>query len=299
MFRNAIAVSRQYTQPVILSRRASSGKCSSSIGSFVVINDEGWIVTAGHIIEQIKKLNDETLEARDREQREAAIRNDSGLDLKERRRQLVKLGRPKDDATDRYSVVWGQYPGAQLVDAAFLQAVDLGIGRLDPFIPGLIKSYPLFKDPSKDFEQGTSLCKLGFPFHYITPSWDDRQGQFTIPPESLNLAMFPMEGIFTRTQILQVPLGSPLPKYPLMRVETSSPGLRGQSGGPIFDTKGTIWAIQCNTQHLPLGFDPPVPGSKRGEKEHQFLNLGLGVHPETIFGLLRERGVNNFQISPY
>jgi hypothetical protein len=74
MFHTALAIAEQYTQPVIISRRAVNGKCSSSIGSYVVINAEGWIVTAGHIIEQIAKLNDETLAARDREQRETSIR---------------------------------------------------------------------------------------------------------------------------------------------------------------------------------------------------------------------------------
>jgi hypothetical protein len=265
----------------------------------VVINDEGWIVTAGHIIEQIKKLDDETLVARNREIRAAALRNDTNMDSKERRRELAKLGKPKDDETQRYSAFWGYYLGAQLVDVAYLQPVDLGIGRLHPFDPVSIKRYPLFKDPSKDFAPGTSLCKLGYPFHYITPTWDDSRGEFSLPPGSLPLPLFPMDGIFTRTQILQIPPGSPQPNYPLKRVETSTPGLKGQSGGPIFDVKGTIWAIQCITQHLRLGFDPPVPGGRRGEKEHQFLNSGLGVHPETIFDLLRERGVNNFQISPY
>jgi hypothetical protein len=50
MFRNAIAIAQQYTQPVVLSRRAANGKCSSNIGSFVIINDDGWILTAGYII---------------------------------------------------------------------------------------------------------------------------------------------------------------------------------------------------------------------------------------------------------
>jgi hypothetical protein len=178
MFHKAIAIAQQFTQPVVLCRRAVNGNCSSSIGSFVVINDEGWIVTAGHIIEQMKKLNDERVASRNHETRVADLRNDLILTSKERSKQLSTLGRPDGDATNAYSVIWGRYPGAQLRDAAFLQAVDLGIGRLDPFDPGLIKSYPAFKDPTKDFEPGVSLCKLGFPFHYLAPTWDDTLDQF-------------------------------------------------------------------------------------------------------------------------
>jgi hypothetical protein len=80
----------------------------------------------------------------------------------------------------------------------------------------------------------------------------------------------------------------PVP-YPLRLFETSSPGLRGQSGGPIFDTKGVVWGIQSLTRHFPLGFEPTVPG--KGVKEHQFLNVGIGVHAVTIVGLLKKQGI--------
>jgi hypothetical protein len=35
-------------------------------------------------------------------------------------------------------------------------------------------------------------------------------------------------------------------------IETSTPGLRGQSGGPLFDAKGEIWGIQSRTNFLEL-----------------------------------------------
>jgi hypothetical protein len=41
-------------------------------------------------------------------------------------------------------------------------------------------------------------------------------------------------------------------------VEMSSPGLRGQSGGPRFDVNGMVWGLQSRTQHLALGFSPQV-----------------------------------------
>jgi hypothetical protein len=260
------------------------------------VNDDGWFVTAGHILELIVNLNAETTAARDHEREVARIRADTTLSPKDRSKQLSALGRPKDDSTDRFCVFWGQFPGAQLFDVAILHDVDLGIGRLDPFNKNVVRQYPTFKDPSKDFEPGTSLCKLGFPFHVITPSYDSATDQFNLPANTM--AFFPIEGIFTRTEI-KAQAGQPPANYRRMRVETSSPGLKGQSGGPIFDTKGTIWAIQCVTQHLALGFDPLVPGSKTGEKEHQFLNTGLGVHAETILGLFNERGVTKVQMSTY
>lgn len=82
--------------------------------------------------------------------------------------------------------------------------------------------------------------------------------------------------------------------YRNMFLETSSPGLMGQSGGSILDTSGTVWGIQSKTANLSLGFDPEVPDGNGGltkRKEHQFLNVGWSTHPETIVGLLKEKGI--------
>jgi hypothetical protein len=193
---------------------------------------------------------------------------------------------------------------AKLRDYAFIDGVtpefgdigDVGVGRLDPFDPGCTKVYPIFKDPSKNFDPGTSLCKLGFPFHSFEPTWNKEREMFELPPRALPMPRFPIDGIFTRTAEVVIE-GSEPPPFPVRYVETSSPGLKGQSGGPTVDVKGTIWAIQAKTINFPLGFDPSVPG-KKDQTEHQFLNVGLGVHPITIFGLFNQVGIK-FQVSDY
>ncbi|MCQ2070262.1 MAG: serine protease, partial [archaeon] len=65
-------------------------------------------------------------------------------------------------------------------------------------------------------------------------------------------------------------------------VETTTPGMRGQSGGPIFDTAGRIYAMQSRTEHIPLGF----------EVGNQFMNIGMGVHGGTIRQVLDARKVD-------
>ncbi|HYK55809.1 MAG TPA: hypothetical protein VEV15_04980, partial [Flavisolibacter sp.] len=35
----------------------------------------------------------------------------------------------------------------------------------------------------------------------------------------------------------------------------STPGLKGQSGGPLFNSDGLIFGMQSMTNHLHLGFD--------------------------------------------
>ena len=86
------------------------------------------------------------------------------------------------------------------------------------------------------------------------------------------------------------------PPYKFRFIETSSPGLRGQSGGPIFDQQGIIWGIQSRTAHHPLGFSPLVPGGKPNEREHQFMNVGWGIHIDTLVGAMQDNKID-FEMS--
>jgi hypothetical protein len=288
MFRNAITTAMAFTRPVVTSRREVSGVCSSSIGAIVVVNEDGWIVTAAHILTQLETLLAQTAQVLQHQQAEAAIRADQSLGNAQRRAKLVALGKLNNKATAHCSAWWG-IDSASIVDAHTIESVDLGIARLHPFDPKSISTYPTFKRPDIGVEPGEMLCKLGFPFHAITPTWDAAANLFNFPAGALPLPCFPMEGMLTRFVLFDQP--NPPLSFPLLQVETSTPGLRGQSGGPTFDEQGTVWAIQSNTAHLALGFDPPVPGGAKGQKEHQFLNVGRGVHPGTILGFLDSLGV--------
>jgi hypothetical protein len=42
--------------------------------------------------------------------------------------------------------------------------------------------------------------------------------------------------------------------------------------------------------HLPLGFSPEVDTAGEKVTEHQFLNVGLGVHGQTIADFARVQG---------
>jgi len=77
----------------------------------------------------------------------------------------------------------------------------------------------------------------------------------------------------------------------MLYVETSTPGLRGQSGGPIYDKDCRICGMQAQTVHLPLGFHPTVEYEGKTVVENQFLNVGMGVHVKTIASMLKDRQV--------
>jgi hypothetical protein len=134
-----------------------------------------------------------------------------------------------------------------------------------------------------------SLCRLGYPFYQASATFDEETNQFNLPPDALPVPRFPSEGMLTRLLVGDLATTPPVqPKF----IETSSAGLRGQSGGPIFDVDGHIWGIQSRTAHLPLGFDPEV-GVPGGAKvtEHQFMNVGIGASSETVLAFLHHHGV--------
>lgn len=293
MFADANFKARQYTRPVVTSVALANGKVVSSIGAFVVLNDEGWILTAWHIISAFGDLTARQQKHTDFIRARQAIEDDASLNAHLKSKALKKL-RLDSDAVQAFSYWWGG-DGATITDVHAITEVDLAVGRLEPFDPDSVRVYPRIKDPGKPMLPGTSLCKLGFPFHSIEPIFDPVLGAFSLPVGSVPPPFFPIDGILTRN----VEEGRHPQGYRLAYIETSSPGLRGQSGGPTFDTQGTIWGIQSKTAFYPLGFSPEVKDEKgKTHVEHQFLNAGLGVHAETVVGLLREIGIKH-ELSDY
>jgi len=178
-------------------------------------------------------------------------------------------------------------PGAQVDQFRTNAMSDLAVGRLQPFDPSKVKSYPVFKNPAEPMLPGSSLCRLGFPFHQINATFDPQTGQFLLAPGVLPIPYFPNEGIHTRI-VLNVSADG---KQQTKLLETSSPGLKGQSGGPIFDRDGRVWAMQSRTQSLPLGFAPEIIDGNRKIVEHQFMHVGWGAHVEEIIKICKDFGV--------
>ena len=97
-----------------------------------------------------------------------------------------------------------------------------------------------------------------------------------------------MDGIVTRF------LGDTTGK--ISGIEMSTPGLRGQSGGPLFDINGTVYGLQFATNHLHLGFDIKEreivsEGRKYKVSNFPFLHVGLCVHVDQIKEFLTEHKI--------
>jgi len=286
MFAKACSIARQFTFPIIISNRTANGKCNAGIGTYIIINPDGWFVTAFHIIAQLDSLGKENKNYQDIIAKRAEVENNQDLKKHVKMSMLNKM-KIQPTAITNFSVFLG-IDGLSIGEVYAIPEADIAIGRLLNFKKEMVKTYPEFKDPKEPMEQGTSLCKLGFPFHSIEPTFDDQKG-FILPPGSLPIPIFPINGIYTRTVNIQNKAGK---QYPLMYIETSVPGLMGQSGGPTFDVNGAIWAIQSQTHHMKLGFGGNQKHSKEVEHlKYQYLNVGWGTHALTVTAFLNEKKI--------
>ena len=279
MFSEAIARASKFTIPVVISSRTAGGRCRCEIGAGVVVNPEGWVLTAGHVLALIRSQQAAVQAFRARPAAAPDAPRKSGWLARRRNRKCPAEEAPDPEVVRDHSVWWGT-DGATLHDVTLDAANDLAVGRLQPFDPQQISYYPVFKRPDADYRPGRSLCRLGFSFHDIVPTYDEARQAFLLPADSVPLPLFPFEGMLVR--MLRGPAPTAENGELGTFIETSTPGLRGQSGGPIFDSNGTIWALQSHTRHYPLGFKP---------EPHQFLNVGVGVHAEPILRLLDRLGL--------
>ena len=79
-------------------------------------------------------------------------------------------------------------------------------------------------------------------------------------------------------------------------IELSTPGLKGQSGGPLFDGHGVVYGMQSATNHLHLGFDVKNKevvsnGEKIKVTNQPFLHVGHCIHVDIIKKFLTEKGI--------
>lgn len=286
MFVAALKRVAPYTCPVIVSKRYSTGEVESGCATFIILNADGWNLTAAHVIADLAAKQAHDRERAEYEAAISAIQSQTQLTGKQKKRQVATLRREAKKWITSVSYWWGA-DGLRTGDFITDPLADLAITRLEPFDPKTVAVLPVFRDPAEEIEQGTSLCRLGFPFHEISSTYDEKADTFRLADGTLPVPRFPMDGIYTRGTIFVDEASGRHVEF----VETSTPGLRGQSGGPIFDVQGRVCGLQTRTRHLALGFSPSVKRDGKEVREEQFLNVGLGAHVKEILSFLRGNSV--------
>ena len=284
MFAKACERVYKFTRPLIISTRTVDGTVSSSCGTFIIINPEGWILTAGHLFDSFVKYQQDMKKIKEVEEinaRKASMAVPGAMTLPD----TIQLD-PK--WITNHSFWWGG-DGLRITSVYVNREIDIALAKLDGFRPDVVQEYPIFRDPDT-MRPGTSICRTGFPFANIATDFDEGSKSFRIRNGVLPLPFFPNDGIHTRNVLKQNK--SKEGNYDMLYVETSTPGLKGQSGGPIFDTNGHIYAMQVQTNHIPLGFHPISEYDGKSIVENQFLNVGIGVHGKLLQQIMRDHHIS-------
>ena len=229
---------------MIIVHKAHGRAPSLGIAAGMPLNPAGDILTAGHVLQEI-------------------------IDLNEQCEKSAKKKRLQKDDTVAYLFLIGQ--DKVDIDEILLDGKsDIGVLKLKNF--SLPENITPVTFRSGEVEAGELLCRVGFPFV------DDVQ------INSLSNEDFEIVNLFPVPLFVNEAMVSRFNQTPNARfIETSSPGLKGQSGGPLVDVNGYVCGMQISTSHYPLGFT--------GKGRNQVLNVGRAVHLDTILAFLDAQNI--------
>ncbi|HEX8334330.1 MAG TPA: serine protease [Segetibacter sp.] len=285
MFKKAYEIAKTFTHPLIVAMRFHDKTIDSGLGAYIILNDEGWLITAAHNFGAAFAFNQHQQELKEYNEKVEKINSNKQLQ-DHKRKVLAKAIKPNPKWVTDFAIMLSGQPIA-IIEYFIYGEHDIALLRIDKNAIAGLTTFPKIINP-ENISPGTSLCKFGYPFTEVKATFNSTSNLFELSKDLLPVPFFPIEGIYTRNI-----LGGKTQdqSMEIRFLETSSPGLKGQSGGPICDMDGNIYAIQSQNLTLPLGFKGTVEINKKKVEENQFLNVGIGVHPSTIIDLLNKHNI--------
>lgn len=289
MFVHAIEEMNRFTRPIhSIMRGYGSNKVWPGAATLFFVNNEGVALTCRHVAEQLlqsEQLNQQYLlftQARFR------LKNDQHYDGNLRELEM-QFGYRQDVIVQMRHYFVSCFDKITGFDCQLHPTQDLAILRFKGFSRLYYQGHARFLADESSVMPGRLLCRVGFPFPEFTNytynyQKDDIEWTREGNPRS---PVFPIDGIITRMIASQATITG---------IELSTPGLRGQSGGPLFDQDGLIYGMQSSTRHLHLGFDLENQEVQNGVtikkvSNMPFLHVGQCIHVAVIKQFLRENGV--------
>ena len=295
MLVNSIEIATNYTRSIrAIMRNYDSQEIIRSCATCIIVNDEGWLLTCKHVTEQLIKPADDINKKYQQFKAEVAGLNYASASKK--RRAIAALEQKYGYYRNGPCTIQVKVSFDNIVDCFTditiieCEYADLALIKFDGFNQVNCGSFPVFKDNSADLKQGLPLCRLGYPYpEYSDYSYNAQTDDIEwITTGNSTSPLFPMDGILTR-HVAE--------NGKIVQLEISTPGLRGQSGGPLFDRDGVVCGLQSSTLSLPLGFDQVnkeimIDGKKKKISNYPFLHLGRCVHVDIIKQFMDEQHVS-------
>lgn len=289
VFVRAIEVASGFTRPIhSISRNYGSTMVQPGAATLFFINADGWALTCRHVAVQLAAA--EQLANKLQSFRNELATQRGTKKEKHVRKELERKYQYSDLTTIeiRNNFV-NCIEGPLNIEVRAHPVLDLALLHFHGFTRLLCTSFPVFPADTSGLKQGKFLCRLGFPFPEFTNFSYDQASDSIIWTNTGKIVtpQFPIEGMITRH--LQGEDGQ------IAGFELSTPGLRGQSGGPAFDVDGKVWGMQAATNHLDLNFDVDQEmirnGLKKRVRDSAFLHVGLCVHVDIIKSFMQSNNV--------
>ncbi|WP_254561620.1 S1 family peptidase [Dyadobacter diqingensis] len=293
MFVEAIERVDQFTRPIhFIARYYGGTDIIPGTGTLFFVNENGFAVTCRHVAQQILHANqiyENYLKFKGELRR---FERDPGY---ETQRQFLeaKYKITAETPIRILSNFINCVDGYKSLTIHLHPTQDLAIVRFRDYGAKLYQGFAHFLKDSRQVKQGRYLCRLGYPFpeftnYKLNKATNDIEW---IKEGRIHTPSFPIDGIITRH------IGE---NDGTVSIEMSTPGLRGQSGGPLFDRNGLIYGMQSATRHLHLGFDQVnreviTEGRRKRVSNYPFLNVGQCVHVDVIKNFLREKKIDFYE----
>ena len=289
MFVQAIETAAKFTRPIhSISRNYGSTEVVAGAATLFFVNADGWALTCGHVADQIvaadaisNKFHSFKKELTDRQGE------------KKHKQLLRELERKYEYSKHATAELLNRFmnciEGELNVKIIRSSESDVAVLKFSDFTKLLCDTFPVFAADTSGLKQGKFLCRLGFPFPQFTNFAYDKTSDSIRWTDTgrVDSPRFPIEGMLTRGLLDN---GGQVTGF-----EMSTPGLRGQSGGPVFDADGKIWGMQAATAHLDLDFDVDQEvvrnGLKKPVKDSAFLHVGYCLHVDVLKCFMKEHGV--------
>ena len=293
MFVEALDQVDQFTRAIhFICRYHGSAEIIPQTATMFFVNEEGCAVTCRHVADNLiysDQFYTRYLEFR----KEFRYFEKAATAALERKRLEEKYGL-KPESLIR---IKSSFPDSVSGDFRLIihrhPVYDLAIVKFEGYREVRYRSFARFLKDESRVRPGRTLCRLGYPFPEFTNYQFNRDTDDIEWSQSgkISTPAFPIDGIITR-QVADM--------NGIFGIEMSTPGLKGQSGGPLFDTRGIIYGMQSATQHLHLGFDQVnreviSEGLRKRVSNYPFLNVGRCVHVRIIKDFLRTKKIKFYE----
>lgn len=290
MFVNAIEIATKFTRPIhTIERNYGSNVVHRGAATLFFVNSDGWALTCRHVA-NIFSISEKLMGKYKEFQEEIARRKGEKKTAKQLRKELErKYEYNKKTVVELRPRFFNCIKGDLKLSAVLHKSIDIALLKFESE-ELMCDTFPVFPKDTSGLKQGKFLCRLGFPFAEFENFAYDEKTDTIIWTETgrKNTPRFPIEGMVTRR--LRDVSGN------VSGFEMSTPGLRGQSGGPAFDQEGKVWGMQSQTGHLDLNFDVDQEVVRNGLPKRvydsAFMHVGYCVHVDILKSFMRDHDVN-------